>query len=51
MRPDRRRAVQVPLIVALTLFAHRIRRSGVSYLASQTSLGPRLAELMLGNHV
>jgi uncharacterized protein YbbK (DUF523 family)/uncharacterized protein YbgA (DUF1722 family) len=42
---------QVPLAVPLTLFAHHIRRCGVTYLADQTYLEPNLAELALLNHV
>jgi uncharacterized protein YbgA (DUF1722 family)/uncharacterized protein YbbK (DUF523 family) len=42
---------QVPLVVPLTLFAHHIRRCGVTYLADQTYLQPHPSELMLRNHV
>lgn len=44
-------AGHVPLVVPLTLFAHHIRRQGVSYLADQVYLRPHPAELMLRNHV
>ena len=44
-------AGQVPLVVPLTLFAHHIRRCGVTYLAEQTYLQPHPVELMLRNHV
>jgi uncharacterized protein YbgA (DUF1722 family) len=42
---------QVPLVVPLTLFAHHIRRCGITYLADQTYLQPHPSELMLRNHV
>ena len=42
---------RVPLVVPLTLFAHHIRRCGVSYLADQVYLQPHPIELMLRNHV
>ncbi len=42
---------QVPLVVPLTLFAHHIRRCGVTYLADQTYMQPHPSELMLRNHV
>ena len=42
---------RVPLVVPLTLFAHHIRRCGVSYLADQIYLRPHPVELMLRNHV
>jgi uncharacterized protein YbgA (DUF1722 family) len=41
----------VPLVVPLTLFAHHIRRCGVTYLADQVYLQPHPVELMLRNHV
>jgi len=44
-------AGRVPLVVPLTLFAHHIRRCGVSYLAEQIYLRPHPVELMLRNHV
>jgi uncharacterized protein YbgA (DUF1722 family)/uncharacterized protein YbbK (DUF523 family) len=42
---------QVPLADPLTLFAHHIRRCGVTYLADQTYMQPHPSELMLRNHV
>ena len=42
---------RVPLVVPLTLFAHHIRRCGVSYLTDQVYLRPHPVELMLRNHV
>ena len=42
---------RVPLVVPLTLFAHHIRRCGVTYLAEQVYLRPHPVELMLRNHV
>jgi uncharacterized protein YbgA (DUF1722 family)/uncharacterized protein YbbK (DUF523 family) len=44
-------AGRVPLVVPLTLFAHHIRRCGVTYLAEQVYLRPHPVELMLRNHV
>ena len=41
----------VPLADPLTLFAHHIRRCGVTYLADQTYMQPHPYELMLRNHV
>jgi uncharacterized protein YbgA (DUF1722 family) len=40
----------VPLLVALTLFAHHIRRCRVPYLAGRV-YQPHPAELMPRNHV
>jgi uncharacterized protein YbgA (DUF1722 family)/uncharacterized protein YbbK (DUF523 family) len=44
------RAGHVPLVVPLTLFAHHIRRGGLTYLAGQVYLQPHPVELMLRNH-
>jgi uncharacterized protein YbgA (DUF1722 family)/uncharacterized protein YbbK (DUF523 family) len=41
----------VPLVVPLTLFAHHIRRSRVSYLAAQSYLDPHPVALKLRNGV
>ncbi len=40
----------VPLIVPLTLFAHHLKRAGVSYILDQVYLYPHPRELMLRNH-
>jgi uncharacterized protein YbgA (DUF1722 family)/uncharacterized protein YbbK (DUF523 family) len=42
---------QVPLADPLALFAHHIRRCGVTYLADQTYMQPHPSELMLRNQV
>lgn len=47
---DVRRGV-APLVVALTLVRHHVRRLDVRYLAEQTYLEPHPRELMLRNHV
>ena len=44
-------AGRVPLIVAVTLFRHHVRRQRVDYLSEQTYLAPHPKELMLRNHV
>ena len=48
---DRCRTGMVPLVVAITLMQHYVRKIGEPYLARQTYLNPHPLELKLRNHV